>query len=275
MEEITYMVCMRVDELDDPVDGSTTTACVECGDDIWISQASRKKMHAERAMPVCSTCAKRIQDETEEGLGDYGEMSPDQFQEAADHLRERAVEMGRPEWLAVLDDTDNKLDAFEVLKATAAMSGEVMENPGDDWGSMIIMIDYEGTTYPPVPLSKMLQAGVPKETIAKQLLPGLVHAAQAERVLFGLSSWTVKGKTGEDLDVPPSEHPDRMEALVLLDITADGVQHMSSAEITRDGVGPPKLGEWHDSEKPEKSDGLFVSVLVPSLQLVRTLRDPS
>ena len=72
MEEIAYMVCMRVDELDDPVTDSTTTACVECGDDVWISAASRKQMRVKKAMPVCSRCAKRIAQENDWEPGDAG-----------------------------------------------------------------------------------------------------------------------------------------------------------------------------------------------------------
>jgi hypothetical protein len=272
MEEIAYMVCMRVDELDDPVTDSTTTACVECGDDVWISAASRKQMHVKKAMPVCSRCAKRIAQENDWEPADAGDISAEQFKEAEQHLRQKAIELGHPEWITVLDDTENELDAFDVLKSTAAMSGEVMENPGDDWGSMIIMIDYEGMTHPPVPLSDMLKGGVPKDMIAQKLIPGLVFAAQAERVLFGMSSWTVKGKAAVELEGAVSESPDRMEVLVLLDVTADGVQQMASADIFRDGISPPKLGEWQDL-KPEKSNGLFVDTLVPCLQLVRTLRE--
>jgi hypothetical protein len=67
-----------------------------------------------------------------------------------------------------------------------------------------------------------------------------------------------------------SKHPDRKERLVLLDITADGVQKMAHAEIIRSVDAPPRLGEWHDTEKPEASDGLFVDALVPALKAIKT-----
>lgn len=254
MEEVNYMVCMRVDELDDPVEGSTTTACVECGDDIWISAESRKL----GAMPVCSRCAERLASELMEGGAEIGMPSEGQ-------IAEILQEIGK-----LPDD----MDTFETMKETARLAGEAMQNPDDDWGSMCIMIDYDGMIFPPIPLSQMLRSGVPKDVIAKKLLPACVQAATAKRVILGLSSWTVAGESAQKYDgsASLSEDPDRKEMVVLIDITADGVQQMSYAEIIRDGFSKPKLGEWHDSKETTGYDGLFVESLVPTLQLVRTLQ---
>lgn len=264
MEELRYMVCMRVDELDEPVEESTTTACVECGCDIWISRASRKKMNEVRAMPLCSHCAVRVTNEADQTELAPGDMTPEQFEEVAKHLREVY-----PELMKIVDDENS--DNFEAIKATAVLASQHMTDPSQDWGSMVVMEDYEGLTYPPIPLGEMLNAGLPKEVIAKKILPAMVQVSQAKNVYMGLSSWTLIGEGVPDS--PISEHPDREEALVIIEITADGVQRMSSAKILRDGVSPPTLGEWHDSEAPKGFDGLFIEALVPTLQLVRTLRE--
>ena len=262
MHEEKYMVCMRVDELDDPVEESTTTACVECGCDIWISVASRKQMSKVGAMPLCSHCAVRVSQEADETKIVPGDLSNEQFEEVVKRLRET-----HPELVKIIEDEHS--DNFEAMKATARMASMHMTKPDQDWGSLVVMEDFDGVTFPPIPLGEMLNGGIPKEMIAKKLLPACVQASCAKRVLLGLSSWTLTGQ--EVPDNPISEHPDREEALVIIDITADGVQRMSTAKIIRDGVSPPKLGEWHDSEKPSGVDGLFVEALVPTLQLVRTL----
>jgi hypothetical protein len=169
------------------------------------------------------------------------------------------------------------LDPFERLKRTATLAGSTMATPQDDWGSMVVMINHEGNILPPIPMSKMLEAGMPKELIAKQLLPGLVIASQAERVLMAINSWSLTGTAAEvhDANGSISGHPDREERLVLLDITAEGVQRMSMAQILRDGINPPTLSEWTDAETPEKSEGLFVDALLPALALVIATRERS
>jgi hypothetical protein len=254
-----------VDELADPVTGSTTTACVECGDDIWISAASRKEMGRVGAMPLCSRCAVRIAADTP--LGEFGTPSEGQMKEVIEQL----VEL-HPEWKPALAKAGN-VDAFEALKITASMLTSVMETPDADWGLILVIESYDKTVYPPVPLSEMLGAGIPKEIVARQLIPAMLQAANARRAMLGLSSWTLSSEGPVELTGPISEHPDRKENLVLIEVTADGVQQVSFAEISRDGVSPPTLGEWQDIDSPEQSDGLFVDALIPTLQLIRTLHD--
>lgn len=277
-EEQAFMVCMRVDEIADPVDGSTQTACIECGTSLWISPESKKIMHKQGAMPTCQTCAIKLSDEISDGrvemrgydFGDGFEMgAPSRGQ-----LREilGAFKQQQEDWRK--DDDGNVLDAFDALKRGASKAE--MHKPDDQWGSMCIMENYDGLTMPEIPLSKMLDSGLPKRVIAHQMLPALVQAAQVKRVFLGLDSFALIGKPGEDvapLDGPISEHPDRSEVLVLIEVTADGVARMARAPITRDGISPPKLGEWEEQDVPTGTDGLFVEALVPTLQLVRTLKE--
>lgn len=266
MEE-KYMVCTRVDELADPVDGSTTTCCVECASDIWISKESRREMGRQLAMPLCSRCAVRLSADSppqEVGMPSKGQMDEIVQQLVKDH----------PEWEDTINRVDT-MDAFEGLKATANMVAATMTDPKADWGSLLVFEDYEGHVFPPVPVSEMLAAGIPKELLARQLFPAMAQAANAKRALFGLSSWSLE----TDKPVDPStvgslqDHPDGKEILVLIDITANGVEQMSVAYILRDGISGPKLSEWRDIDKPESSDGLFVDALIPTLQLIRTLQE--
>jgi transcription elongation factor Elf1 len=190
MEEETYMVCVAVSELAEPVEGSTTTACVDCGCDCWISQSSRKEMYAKGAMPLCGNCSIRIAKENPTVIKQADSYSPmgsrGQFDEIVQGLKDAAKRFegtSIPDWLK--RDHRNE-DAFQVLKETATKAGEVMHKPDEDWGSMVVMESFEGNVYPPLPLSKMLSVGVPKDVIAKQLIPGLAYTAQAKRVIFGI-----------------------------------------------------------------------------------------
>ena len=266
MEE-SYLVCMRVADLDDPVEGSTTTACVECGVDIWISPESRKEMGKVGAMPLCAPCAKRIAQEVG-GPHEVHPLADGQVEEVFHKLRDKSDE--HPEWLPLLNG--EKVETFEALKLTAAMVSEGIDEPGWDWGSIAVMEDYQEQVFPPIPIGDMMSHGIPKEIIARQLLPAMAQAAVAKKVIFGLSAWTLADDSGKELTVESlQDHPDSQERLVLLEITADGVQRLSTALITREG-DRVKLGEWHDTEKPDATDGIFVAALVPTLQLIRTLQ---
>jgi hypothetical protein len=281
MEEQAFMVCMRADELVDPVEGSTRTACVECGCDLWISLESRRLCAEKKAMPICGPCGLRMAKEQPTMVTEIGDPTVGQLGEIEQAIK-AAASGGDPDidaLVAMVPSGAEDMDSFELLKVTAKLGENAMVNPQDDWGSMIIIEGYDGRSFPPIPLGKMLEAGIPKHVIAHQILPGLAHASHAKRVMFALSSWTLKIEKGaplpKQLDGPISEHPDRLEALVLIDVTADGVVGMSTALITRDGVSGPKLGEWEDSEHPEQSDGLFVEAIVPVLSMIKTLRESS
>lgn len=266
MEEIAYMVCMRVDELDDPVENSTTTACVECGTDIWISPASRVEMGKVRAMPVCSRCAARIAKEEENVETRFSgeQLSDAQFDEIVGALRAKGL--GDMVDAALDPGTDH----FETMKITSRLAGEAMTEPDDDWGSVVLMEDAHGKILPPLPLKDLLEA-MPKQDVARRVLPSMAFACGATKVLFGISAWSLTTDDPDEIPVGSlTEHPDHTESLVLMEVTADGVQRLSRAAILRDGEQAPVLGEWHDSEEPTKSNGLFVDALVPVLQLIRS-----
>lgn len=269
MEEIAYMVCMRVEDLETPVEASTTTACVECGCDIWISAASRTHMGQVKAMPVCTQCAERIAKEEENVKTQIlGEPTEAQFDEIIQGLRDR----GYGELVDAAMDPE-QTDIFESMKITSRLAGKAMTDPNEDWGSVAVLQDYDNRSLPPIPLGDMLQK-MPKEIIAKRVIPAMAITAEARAVYFGISTWTLKGVDPGDMpEGSLTEHPDHEEALVLMEITADGVTRMATAKILRDGEHGPKLDDWHDVETPEASSGVFVDMLVPTLQLIRSQRD--
>lgn len=267
MEEVAYMVCTRTDELDSPVEGSTTTACVDCGTDIWISGEGRKEMRERKAMPLCSRCALRMAKDPHNNVKSEVLHAPG-LSDAEDAFMQRL--QGVVQELESLNK--GELDIFEEMKVTARLAGEAMVHPEDEWGSMAVIQDWEGVRYPAVPISDMLRKGVPKEIIARQLLPAMIQAAQGQIVCLGLSTWMVSGETPLPAGVQPSEHPDKVEALLIIEMTADGVQRSASAVITRDNTSAPTLSDWNELTEQSESDGLFVEAIVPTLQLIRSLR---
>jgi len=292
MSEVNFMVCARVDEIDEPIENSTTTACVECGCDIWISPESRKVMREKKAFPCCGPCALRLAGEhhTEirsvpgiDGTGlNAGQIQElEQALEKTREMHQFAESMGMS-----FDELKNKAekiieagigedtDHFEALKITARLAAKEMTNPEQSWGSTVIMEDYDRRLSPPLPFEEMCE-NLGKEMVANNVLPSLALAVHAKRVIFALEAWGLQSETERiELTGPISEHPDKMEMLVLLDVRAVGVVKMSRAEIKRDGISPPSLSEWED-EEPEsgKHGGLFVEALIPTLQLIKQLHD--
>lgn len=300
MEELRLMVCPKLG-----TDGVVTdegwgqTACVECGCDVHLSPDAKRVMREHAAMPVCSACSIKMTAaaghiEKVMPVGDWGDdpelikQAEELYQEAAklrsaggpDIPVDRLLSALRTLQEGVMDGMDN----FEAMKLTAAAAGEHMP-PHGEWGSICVIEDYEGNTFPPIPFGEVLSKGVPKEVVARQMIPAMIHAAAGKRVIFGISSWMVyqeppaPGEKLPEFEMPESgtleDHPDAKEALVIIDITADGVQQMASAVIERDGINPPKLGEWKDVPAPAETDGLFVQAVIPVLQLIRSLRGES
>src|SRR5262245_31484532 len=120
--EDTFMVCLRTDEISDPVEGSTTTACVECGTDVWISAESRKVMHERKAMPLCSGCAVRVAGEREiemDTVAAESGLSQGQMDEIIGRLNKVAEERGQSSVIdAFMSDVEDT-DIFETMKLTA------------------------------------------------------------------------------------------------------------------------------------------------------------
>jgi hypothetical protein len=55
-EEISYIGCEKVRALPIPYPGSSMANCADCGEAVWISQASKKGAERIGAIIVCMTC---------------------------------------------------------------------------------------------------------------------------------------------------------------------------------------------------------------------------
>jgi hypothetical protein len=92
-----------------------------------------------------------------------------------------------------------------------------------------------------------------KDALTDLILPTIIGSAGVVEITLVLSSWVVKadlkdGETRADVIkrmqiLPPSEHPDRVEALVVLGFSRDE-EICQIAEINRSSEGPPTLGEF-------------------------------
>ena len=55
-DSAAVVMCMRVDMLADPVEGSTKKVCVECGHATWLSPATAKLVKQYNAEVICVIC---------------------------------------------------------------------------------------------------------------------------------------------------------------------------------------------------------------------------
>jgi hypothetical protein len=63
-----------------------------------------------------------------------------------------------------------------------------------------------------------------------------VAVTRAEEAVFAAISWTVhQGKDEEPTDIPPSQHPQRQEAVVITHVTRDGDTMWIADLMRRDG----------------------------------------
>lgn len=107
-----------------------------------------------------------------------------------------------------------------------------------------------------------------KDALAR-MLRGFAHRADADLNIMLLESWMVKPNDEEaeyikehgEFRVRPSEHPDRIE-IILISISKPGGHSWSAwVEIQRDGNGAPSIATEPPSLSYLKSEGRFANIL--------------
>ena len=106
-----------------------------------------------------------------------------------------------------------------------------------------------------------------KNKLAYAVLPTIILAQNCDQIAFFKAVWMVQMKKGEyDTSVVPSEHPDRVEG-IMLDI--GDVESMKSyfAKIARRPILPPILGEFE--LLPGTPEGRMYDPLIDALNFNR------
>jgi hypothetical protein len=196
-------------------------ACPRCGDEELLAPAATSR--ADDRTEVCPACG------IEEALRDAAGLPQIPVAEwpvarrsepAADAGRFEAV---RSEYLALVERVGRTLA------------------PGDDWVPVLLIEGRDGRTV--VGLSDLFSSEPAKTFASQELMPAVLRQEQAQ--MFGLvtTAWVAKSEPGEPLLLPPSQDPDRMEAVVLT--VADATQHeVWVAPIERRSDAPPALAPW-------------------------------
>jgi hypothetical protein len=154
-------------------------------------------------------------------------------------------------------------DVFEYVKATAQSIGQEFVDPDADWAS-VAFLETAGHDVGIFPLDGLMNN---KDALAKFVFPKVIKETGAMSVTLLVSAWMVKLASGqEDTDVAPSEHPERQEALFLMQHDATGITRSACALIVRDGAKPPTLCPWEDTPSEGQMDGRFVDSIVAALK---------
>ena len=82
---------------------------------------------------------------------------------------------------------------------------------------------------------------------------------RATEAVFASVTWAVKTATADELDVMPSEHPDRVEQVFMIHVTPDG-DAIHSARVTR-VQGRVQLGDWEAIEGLQRVGGRFADAI--------------
>lgn len=136
------------------------------------------------------------------------------------------------------------------------------KSPDDDWVPMLMVVNSEGEVAV-VDVIQFFENDASKRVFAEVVLPMMVEDMDARRLVLVTSSWII-GLSKEQFEagyVRPSENPERVEVLIISDISPEGVS-IHHAPISRDprGASPPTLGEWEvfDSASGATAGGQIV-----------------
>ncbi len=139
-----------------------------------------------------------------------------------------------------MSDDELFKDAVEYLKTGVKDIAATFTQQDDDYQPVAHLLT-EDRSY----IMPMLFRNDEEKDYMAEAVAGAAMEFDAKVVGFVMSAWTVKIPT-EDYGkamVRPSEHADRRE-VVILSVLSASKQVTYAADIKRDGVNPPTLGEW-------------------------------
>jgi hypothetical protein len=163
-----------------------------------------------------------------------------------------------------------EVDLFESVAITARrLSTEEFTKPDDDWEPMAFLDTLGEEQTIVMSLGPLMANDTTKDLLAEVLLPTLIKDMKVVRIVTVFSVWRADVRKDEDpYATRPSKHPDRQEAVMLAELTAEGVVRYSFASITRHETSPPTLGEWEELPEADGFSGRFVDPLVKALKEV-------
>lgn len=134
-------------------------------------------------------------------------------------------------------------------KAVRDIGGSFTE-PDDDWDAVALIEGGDGQTIVAALMMDKRDFPAAVSLMAKQ--------AKATKVALVTSAWGLLLRSREEAEayyadpeaLPPSQHPDGYEQVVISVFDAERVEAWS-AKILRDGEQPPSLAEWEWGSEPD------------------------
>jgi len=100
-----------------------------------------------------------------------------------------------------------------------------------------------------------------KEFLGSVVLPSIVEKMKARKYAFLSTAWMAKVGREEDgsvdTSIPPSEHPDRMEVVIITACDRE-IAEFCYAEIIRTPDHPPMLTPWETMARGIEVEGRFI-----------------
>jgi hypothetical protein len=158
--------------------------------------------------------------------------------------------------------------AVELAKGGVESNRELL-GPEDDWQPVLIGLTETEATVVGFPIMPNLKDTLVEvlATIAKQFgfkAMAVVTTVWYVKVAVDASSLTDEEREAlerEHMNTPPSEHPNRVEAVLIQALDAE-VMRFRVAEIERHPDAPPTLGEWKPlGEDNDEYGGRFPDAL--------------
>lgn len=153
----------------------------------------------------------------------------------------------------------------QYIKDTTAKIAADFTDPDDDWQGVMFFIGGDNDAMLPL----MFENEREKDFVSTVAIPELIREHKPWIVAQLQSAWTLslpREQAGRD-DIPlPSQHPDRVEALIMIVCTVEQVQ-MWTAKINRYETRPPTLAAW-ELFQATGSEGRFITPIVETLKEV-------
>lgn len=164
------------------------------------------------------------------------------------------------------------IDRIEfTMKEGVLAIGEELE-ADEAWEPALFMASEEEDVVSIMPLAPLFVNAASKEIAGEIVIPMAIKKYKAKAFGLVLTSWIVEidakgveeGELPIDAMVPPSQHPQRQEVLVLA-LADQTTSTFLRAEITRDG-DHPSLSEWERMDEANNFGGTLWDAPIKALR---------
>lgn len=159
--------------------------------------------------------------------------------------------------------TEEPFDFLVHAKASARDALNTLDTPDEDIIPVLLTHGKRGLGI----TALMMPDDEAKEKIAQMMIASIAFA-EATEVIFICTAWMGPPNA---LDVPPSQHPDRMERVILVHQQSTDKCDLYAAPVIRHDNRPPDLGQWE--EMGGAMGGRFGDAIESGMKLAKSVSD--